>query len=375
MMLFIVRTLMVVCLTTTTAARSYDLRPFETEVLPAWIEKFVIDWDAGIFSYDGRRPALYGTLDAVHVVTTCGLNTTENWVAAITSKQKRDGWFDVGRDAPGKQPYHGAASAIAALRLLGAEPLFKNVDLENFAKNKHLWPATFDPLYYSECLSKKLNGSNNIHSCGQIIGAYPVILSEHKEFIDWWRQWIFNKTDPTIGVLCPDKSSTLHRIECIGGAMPTHGVELGLGIVESLPYPRELFNFALDVQNESGGAWSDTLPTDLGSLTLDGIFQVVNALASLPSSSSSSHQRRRRAPSRRRRLVDDVSYYDRALESCRTLLDIAVPQLNSKDRVLTTYSNTSHNLPNILSAVAVCATFSDLHLTTLRPWSCCPAYV
>eukprot|EP00662_Eupelagonemidae_sp_cell21_P028593 gene28593-48885_t len=33
------------------AAAAYDFTRFETDVVPAWLARFAIDFDAGIFSY------------------------------------------------------------------------------------------------------------------------------------------------------------------------------------------------------------------------------------------------------------------------------------------------------------------------------------
>jgi len=365
------------------ATTPYDLRPFEAVVIPRWLDRFGVDVEAGRFSYlpQPSQPAtLYGTVDATHLLASCGrlpshTATRAAWARTITEyRQAATGWFeDAAHDEPSaRQPYHRSASSVAALRLLGASgddvragPPRKVAALVA-ANNASAWEAVFDPLYYDACPSGKLDGAQNIHSCGQIIGAYAVLAAmlgtedDDDEitpaFLEWWTRWLARRTDRAIGVLCPtNNGSLLDRVECLGGAMPTHAVELGLGLVDTLPSARALLDFALSVQNDTGGAWTmDADATLLGSLTLDGVFQVTRAAE---------------------QLVDTVLSRTAARASCTTVLDMAVPQLNDPEVVLGKYAQTSHDLPNVVAAVAECARAFPELVRTNWTWDCCAVYV
>lgn len=347
----------------------YDLRPFETSILTEWFELFTIDWKNGIFSLlpNSSTSDLYGSLDVLHVLSTCGqldrLSKAAQgaWKRTIDSYQDEwTGEYATSDADPGRQPYHSAALAAASLALIEQRPAYVNRDFEAILAYPEMWPSTFDPLLLSACYSRKLKG-NNIHECGQQIGAYPATLisfdkgaESFSNFLDWWVQWLTNNTDLEFGVLCPIANTTLARDECIGGAMPTYGVMLSLDQRYVLPYPNQSLTFALEVQRETGGVWSDDPDSSkLGSLTLDGIFQVTRSALQLGTPAS---------------LQD-------AQASCVTLLEIAVPQLSNSTRLFSTYATSSHILPNVVAAVAECAqTFPNLVRTT-RPWSCCARFV
>lgn len=357
------------CLVQLNAAVVYDLRPFETSLLTKWFKLFTIDWMNGTFSLlpNSSTSDLYGSLDALHVLSTCGqLDNLSKavqgaWKRTIDSYQvESTGEYATSDADPGRQPYHSAALAAASLALIGQRPAFANRDFEAILANPEMWSATFDPLLLTACYSRKLN-ANNIHECGQQIGAYPATLVSYdngtesfSNFVDWWVRWLMNNTDPEFGVLCPIANSTLARDECIGGAMPTYGVMLSLDQGYVLPYPNQSLAFALEVQRETGGVWSDDLDSSkLGSLTLDGIFQVTRSALQLGTPAS---------------LQD-------AQASCVTLLEIAVPQLSNSTRFFDTYATSSHILPNVVAAVAECAQTFPYLVRTIRPWSCCARFV
>ena len=239
-------------------------------------------------------------------------------------------------------------------------------------------------------------------------------------FLTWWRSWLLTNTDPELGVLCPSSNTAAERMQCVGGAMPTHGILLGFDADARLPYfrradlpptgrgdaaaatrifpgdvvatfaarmfrrrvaarlrprrcyfdemsrgdaatrklgrdrvdarryPERLVDFALSLQS-SAGAWSDTAPDALGSLTLDGVFQVTRGAA------------------------EALSRRDDARASCERLLDLTAAKVNRWDGFA--FANTSHQLPSIVAAAGECArAFPDL-LRTDRPWTCCARYV
>merc|ERR1711924_207243 len=115
----------------------------------------------------------------------------------------------------------------------------------------------------------------------------------------------------------------------MGGGMATHGIQLGIAMGDPTNYPFELslplslLKFALSLQNSTSGAFVE--PKDegrsippLGSMTLDGIFQIVR----------SSEQLARHG---------DSSWTSTARASCDLLLATSAVQLNDKALTLTHY--------------------------------------
>ena len=340
-----------------------DLTPFEREVLPLWLDRFALDFGAGHFAFEAgdRAPSLYGVVDAAHLLASTGAldelldddATRDAWKTAIDSHQFTDGSYHVPKGSPGWQPWHASASASAALALLRRAPRRANAYCAALAaRGEVAWRKEFDPLYFSACESAGLGG-NNIHKCGQRIGSCPAVLGaaagNATAFLTWWPTWLAEKTDPARGVLCPPG---LDEIQCVGGAMPTHGVLLGFDPAARLPDAPRLLDFALRLQT-ADGAWSDAGPDVLGSLTLDGAVQVTRAALQL----------------------QGAYRWDDARRACRRTLELSAKRLNDAAFVLANYSATSHGLPNVVAAAAECAqTFPD-DVRTDRPWRCCARYV
>ena len=95
----------------------YKFEDFELNVLPAWLQKFTIEYEAGLFAFhpDGTTPSLYGTIDVAHVLGTVGLlanfsiERRDAWASAIDSYQDaQTGFYKVAEHAPGHQPFHAA---------------------------------------------------------------------------------------------------------------------------------------------------------------------------------------------------------------------------------------------------------------------------
>ncbi|KAH8082118.1 hypothetical protein JL720_8645 [Aureococcus anophagefferens] len=238
-----------------------DLRPFERVVLPLWLETFALNESRGEFRF---RPAqqfgsLYGVVDAAHLLASVGRlgdltdARRDAWKAEIDSYQVDAATTPV-VGAPGWQPWHSSASAAAALALLDRRPGAPTDRCQQLAAGgAEAWRAEMDPLYDDACYSDKLGG-NNIHRCGQRIGSCAAILGyadASQPFLAWWRNWLVEKTDAATGVLCP---AHIPRIQCVGGAMPTRGVELGFSNA-SQPFAREVLDLTLGLQ-ASQGAWT-----------------------------------------------------------------------------------------------------------------------
>lgn len=346
----------------------YDFTFFEEKLLPKWLDRFSVNYAKGQFSFmPDAVPALYGTIDVVHVLATVGqldhLSETfkDAWSAQMNSFQNATTGFYIDKaeyTTPGTQPYHAAGEATASLALLGRSPRFNNSMYIALArKGPAEWQAFFDSFYHGTSTERAglyCKSKSGIHACGQVIGSIPSVLAyttgkDHAEFIRWWAGWIAERTDKQTGTLCPAENRQTW-FDCLGGGMATHGIQLGLqksGYNFPLSDPHALLNFSLGLQG-SNGTWRGKI----GSLSLDGIFQA--------SRSSLQLQRSRWAEVRR---------------ACSLLLNISAAQLNDEVTVQKTLWNNSHALPNALAAVAECAQLFPHMVRTLRPWTCCARYV
>lgn len=174
-------------------------------MLPAWLSLFTVDWGAGQFSYEAKRadgkprkPALYGSVDTIHVLATTGLlgnlssSMRDKWAAQIDSYQQPDGFY---HHESTNSKYHAMGEATASLALLGRFPKYNNSDYEAFAESGPAeWKSLYDSLFWnngSGILPGRDGCGSSIHGCGQIIGSYPSVLayttgSKHAAFIEWW---------------------------------------------------------------------------------------------------------------------------------------------------------------------------------------------
>lgn len=345
-----------------------DLRPFEREVLPRWVDRFALDFERGAFAFaaNDTAPALYGVLDATHLLASVGrldalgAGVKAAWASAIAGYRRADGSYDAGAGAPGWQPWHAFGTAAAALALLGATPPAPpDLCADLVAAGAGAWRDEMDASLRSRCPKASLGG-NDVHKCGQRIGACPAVLGAAASprspadaaFLDWWRRWLTAETDPSLGVLCPIADTSAARMQCLGGAMPTHGVLLGFEPGAALPSPRALLDFALALQGPEG-AWSDAAPDAISSLSLDGVFQVARAATQL----------------------EGAYRWDDARDACRRLTRLAAAQLTNATFVLGNYAATSHDLPNAVAAVAECAQTFPEDVRTDGRWACCARYV
>lgn len=341
-----------------------DFTPFESDVLPAWLARFTLDYNRGRFAFHAGSnvPDIYGTIDVVHVLGTVGQLASfsdrqrDAWAATVNSFQDAStGFFATEHGAPGHQPFHAAGEATASLALLGRRPRFNITNFTTLAEGGEAsWQAFYAPLVRANgtaCYKKKLGG-NNIHSCGQILGAAPAVLaytsgSQYMHFLRWWAAFIAHHTDRDLGVICPIDNSTLAQYECLGGGMATHGILLGLGLGFELSSPTALLEFALRMQ-QADGLWNG----DSSSMSLDGVFQAVRASLQL-----------------------GKVQWPRVKAACEKLLRQQARLLNNKTLVLSKHANDSHTLPNAVANVAECAQAFPELVKTQRPWSCCARYV
>ncbi|KAH8051696.1 hypothetical protein JL720_15081 [Aureococcus anophagefferens] len=213
-----------------------DLRPFERVVLPLWLETFALNESRGEFRFRLAQQfgSLYGVVDAAHLLASVGRlgdltdARRDAWKAEIDSYQVDGGDYAVSSGAPGWQPWHSSASAAAALALLDRRP-----------------GAPTD-------------------RCQQLAAGGA----------EAWRG-----DGPATTTLRYGQARRQQHPPCVGGAMPTRGVELGFSNA-SQPFAREVLDLTLGLQT-SQGAWSDGAADQLGSLTLDGVVQMTRAAAQL----------------------------------------------------------------------------------------------
>lgn len=137
------------------AAAPYDVRRFETELLPRWVAQYALG-NRGEFSLkpNGTAPHPYATSDVAHVL--CFTNQLGNlsaadrdsWAAAINKFQRSNGFYD-NTDANGVSGgtlWHAAGYVPAGLTLLGRAPLRRNTLLDTIAATRSLWEPTVSAL-------------------------------------------------------------------------------------------------------------------------------------------------------------------------------------------------------------------------------------
>ena len=127
------------------ASPPYDFTRFEREVIPAWLSRFEIDFDSGIFAYNAKTevPDLIGTVDVAHVLAAVGQLTAnlssaqiDAWKGTVDSHQTLPGGFyechdpqRAGSDCLGSdRPHWTAGEATATLGLLGRQPRLNNTN-------------------------------------------------------------------------------------------------------------------------------------------------------------------------------------------------------------------------------------------------------
>ena len=88
-------------------------------------------------------------------------------------------------------------------------------------------------------------------------------------------------------------------------------------------------------------------------MTLDGIFQMTRSALQLGV------------------LRTDA----RVKRACERLLKTQEKALNDRDHVLKHWGSNSHQLPNVVAAVAECAVQFPELIRTTNQWSCCARYV
>ena len=125
------------------ASPPYDFTRFEREVIPAWLSRFEIDFDSGIFAYNAKTevPDLIGTVDVAHVLAAVGQLTAnlssaqvDAWKGTVDSHQTLPGGFyechdpqHAGSECLGSdRPHWTAGEATATLGLLGRQPRLNN---------------------------------------------------------------------------------------------------------------------------------------------------------------------------------------------------------------------------------------------------------
>jgi len=361
----------------------HDFTLFESEVLPAWLSRFTVDYEKGQFSYDkGRaRSSLYGTIYVINNLATTGRLSElteadrDQWASQIDSFQNAEGWYN---QSSGNSKYHAMGEATAALALLQRYPRYNNSEYESFAEaGEATWRVFYDGLYWnngSGARPEKDGCGSSIHGCGQVIGSYPSVLAyttgtKHAAFIHWWSNWLAEMTNSSTGTLLPKHSVPQDFYDSLGGGMATHGIQLGVAAGDPKDYPFELaapaalFDFALSLQNKTNGVWIEAkhpitageLPS-LGSITLDGIFQAVRSSEQLIRAGRQGKQ-------------EEVRH------ACDLLLATSAQQLSNMTLTLMKYGGNSHSLPNVLAAVGECARAFPHLVKTARKWSCCARYV
>lgn len=347
-------------------ARSpHDLRRFESDVLPRWLDAFRAaavspqnEYAYSFFPHDNATNSLYGTTDVLNMrYLTNTLNLTaaqqDAWAAHINSFQNASGFFDtlLEEHLAGFQPWHATGYATSALLLIDRDSRVANTYYEAIARNRSSWEPTFVPLVQGPY---PVPGADcgSVHACAHKLVAIPAVLvmSKHvapaivQPFVDWWFSMMGAHVDSATGEWCPPVQKASGVQPCLGAGMAGHA----LYNAARRPWPnvQAVQSFALGLQGANvTGLWAP----ELGNwLNLDGIFQAARAANATGSG-----------------LQTDVR------AACDAFLSVATPVLTNASAVfnpITGLAMDSHVLPGVVTAIAECAKWFPDMVVTLRPW-------
>ena len=226
-----------------------NLYNFEEKVLPKYIDKFTIDFNAGSFRYTPSKsdntPSVYGISDIIHTlylvdqipVYLPNKTITSSWINRIHSFQNSTGFYSLeSEEHCGFEPWHSTAYVGASLYILNAKPLYNNSYYANIATNRSLWNITFYSLL-NMTEGQDMGCSSIWACCHKIVGIPATIYCEgnenvYHEFISWWfNEFILPNLNPLYGVLCPQQDIDERGLkDCIGSGAAVHFVELNIFI-------------------------------------------------------------------------------------------------------------------------------------------------
>ena len=335
----------------------FDLRSFESELMPRWVAQFaLVDPPGGFaFSAGDSTPHAYGFAGVVHALSVVRQLPSDplqlaNFAAVANSfENASSGFYKLSgpEEGMGYQPWHSGGWVLSALRLLNQSASYPPVFAQTLARSgQAVWEATFLPL---------LNGSLgvNVWSGSHKIAALPVqlMLSDsnwtgtYAPFFDWFWPFI-NATSSSLngywgtGSLNPPPPSNVR----LGGAFHI-AFTLKCG-GQLLPNAVALLNTTLWLQNPQSGLWSgnSSVPTYMDQ---DGVYVAVRSSLQL------SHAR----------WVD-------VRRACTAFVRTAALQLTTASEIIgpkSPFGSVAHNLAGLVTPVAECARwFPDLVITNTQ---------
>lgn len=377
------------------AGPPFDLRPFETVVLPRWLGQFRIAGVEGAFgSSAGGGQRVYGTADVVHVLSTVNqLNLSEGvrdaWAAQLAAFQnltvvcggetcpglppgsRWPGFYELGVASDdvlsvGGEPWHSTGDVTSAFRLLHRWPKAPNPMYRAIAADPALWHPTFLPT------GKGLDRHSGVLATHKIVGILGTLLMQepgaavaYAPFLRWWGDFIDAHVDTDNGFLCTVKSVPPCKCSdpaCSGGrcmadalskcVAPTFATAMvkRVGLNRTWPNSRRAQRTILDLQRPTG-FWSDgSLP---GYHEIDSLFIAVRTL-----------------PWNEDRRPEVLAACAAFLHAVTTFGETGFggSGLNDADTVLKLFPGT-HNLAAPIYAVSICAEEFPQLVRTVRPWS------
>lgn len=335
----------------------FNLRSFETDLLPQWVAQFALADPPGGFAFsDGdSKPHAYGSAGVIHALSVVRQLPSDPQqlvdMAAVANsfENASTGFYELSgpEEGMGYQPWHSGGWVLSALRLLNASASYPPANAQTLAHSGlSAWEATFLPL---------LNGSLgiNVWSASHKIAALPVQLmlsdadwaADYAPFFDWFWPFINATSSPLYGYwgtgpLNPPPPSNIR----LGGAFHI-AFTLKCG-GQPLPNADALLNTTLWLQDPESGLWSgnSSVPTYMDQ---DGVYVAARSSVQLS----------------RARWVD-------VRRACTAFVRTAARQLTSPSAILgpkSPFGSVSHNLAGLVTPVAECARwFPDLVVTQVQ---------
>jgi hypothetical protein len=343
---------------TASSAPPFDLTPFETTILPAWVAGFSIGgparaWATGNFSFTwGEQvPGVYGIVGVVHalsVVSRLDLtpDETDAWAAHINSFELPTGYFSLLPEElnTGYQPWHSGGWVDSALRILGAsaalppataisialggEAVWNASILSQFSDPAGIWPR-----------------SHKVASIpAQLMINDPHWATTYADFFAWFWSTLRALSSPAWGYWCLAPNPQPPSTECLGGAFHI-AFTLACGS-QPIPNAAAMLNTSLALQDKATGLWGGgVIP---GYMDQDGVYTTTRSSAQL-----------------------GRARWDEVEAACEAYVRTAAGVLNNATVMLgpkTPIGGVTHNLAGIVTSVAECARWFPGLVVTTRPW-------
>lgn len=331
----------------------FDLSPF-VESLIEWVDSFRIKdkkWSFAVKN-DEKKPSLYGLCDMVfnlkipnkleeYLARDQGKNLAQ-WISNIQLYQNpKTGWFKEGLFNYGMHfKEHSTAFAVAALTLLGGEPLydFKIVNKLKTKTNVFKWlkrVPEWGLLYWP--------GSHRGGGVGAIFATLGKNYYPHENFFDWYFEWLDKKADPEVGYW---RLGWIHKLQKnrltkheLGGAVHYYWIYDFMD--HPISYPEKVIDSTLLLQND-WGTWHTEYSY---CIDLDAIFCLTRC-------SKQTNEYR----------TDDIK------SAIIKYLNHVIPNMNNRAYFYENYKNT-HRLTGFLCAIAEINKFFPELIQTEIPWT------